>query len=325
MSGGIHLGKLVVPVQGTPPTSPVAGQLYFDNDAGDLKLYIYDGTNWNPTGVSSAAIGTATASIPFVDGDTMRRVTIPDANVLATSKITGSIRRPDTADDSADSGYIYSANIVKVAAGSFDVLVTATAWGFDDPTLKPPNETVQFVYTIGAATVMGSATRVSALPISPVDGQEIYYVADATNSIVWHLRYNAGSASAYKWEYLGGPPIRVLAGATLSTASAADQTTNAPSYTAPLSGDFNCWWGSDFTQNVGASANDCRLGLFANASFKRELIWNLPSGSGAPGSDKHRITGVVSGQVIDVRYHSNSSLATNWVGVALEIVPLRVG
>src|SRR4030095_11342304 len=45
---------------------------------------------------------------------------------------------------------------------------------------------------------------VSALPGSPFDGQEIYYLADATNSVIWHLRYRAGSSSAYKWEFIGG-------------------------------------------------------------------------------------------------------------------------
>jgi len=42
------------------------------------------------------------------------------------------------------------------------------------------------------------------LPVLPYDGQEIYYIADATNGVIWHLRYRAASASAYKWEFLGG-------------------------------------------------------------------------------------------------------------------------
>jgi hypothetical protein len=91
----------------------------------------------------------ATASIAFTDGDTFRRVTITDANVLSTSNIVGTIRRPNTTDDSADLGYVYLVNVVKVANGSFDVAVACLGWGFDDPTEKAPNETVTLCYTIG--------------------------------------------------------------------------------------------------------------------------------------------------------------------------------
>jgi hypothetical protein len=43
----------------------------------------------------------------------------------------------------------------------------------------------------------------TALPASPVDGQEIYFQADAgPPAVVWHLRRRAS-----KWEFVGGPPI----------------------------------------------------------------------------------------------------------------------
>lgn len=97
----------------------------------------------------SSAVALTSVAVPFTDGDTLRRVTVTDAAVTAASKITGSIRRPDTADDSADLGLLYTANVVKVAAGSFDLLVFCTAWGVDDAILAMPNETVQFIYTVG--------------------------------------------------------------------------------------------------------------------------------------------------------------------------------
>lgn len=99
----------------------------------------------------NAAGGAATISsvdIAFTDGDTMRRVTVTDAAVSATSKIIGTIRRPDTTTDSSDPGYIYIANVVRVATGAFDVLLSCLGWGFDDTTGKPPNETVKFYYQI---------------------------------------------------------------------------------------------------------------------------------------------------------------------------------
>lgn len=55
-------------------------------------------------------------------------------------------------------------------------------------------------------------TAVTVLPAAPFDGQEIYYAADAANGVIWHLRYNAASASAYKWEFVGGSSLRNTGG-----------------------------------------------------------------------------------------------------------------
>ena len=96
---------------------------------------------------------------------------------------------------------------------------------------------------------------VTSLPTTPYDGQEVIYQADATNGINWHLRYRAGSASAYKWEFLGGPPLLAYV-AALDTSTgingAYGALTNAgPSIALPRAGDYiveiGCSFGSDVT------------------------------------------------------------------------------
>src|SRR4029077_1979087 len=48
----------------------------------------------------------------------------------------------------------------------------------------------------------------TTLPASPTDGQEAVLVDSVTNpTYQWRFRYNAGSSSAYKWEFVGGPQI----------------------------------------------------------------------------------------------------------------------
>jgi hypothetical protein len=50
----------------------------------------------------------------------------------------------------------------------------------------------------------------TSLPASPVDGQEAILVNSVTaSSYQWRFRYNAGSSSAYKWEFVGGQPYVV--------------------------------------------------------------------------------------------------------------------
>jgi hypothetical protein len=97
-------------------------------------------------GSAPAAIYAAT--LDFSNGDTLKRFTITNPDVAATSKIVGTIRRPDTADDSADFGYLFIANVVKVATGSFDLLVAATDGGIGDVTEIPPLGTVEYDYQI---------------------------------------------------------------------------------------------------------------------------------------------------------------------------------
>jgi hypothetical protein len=58
------------------------------------------------------------------------------------------------------------------------------------------------------ANVVGAAPLVTVLPSSPLNGQECYFSPQA--GTMWHLRYNDASASPYKWEVVGGPPLRVF-------------------------------------------------------------------------------------------------------------------
>jgi len=103
-----------------------------------------------PQGPAGGGGGTiSTAAIAFTDGDTMRRIRITDASATTTSKIVGTIRRPDVAADVNDAGaFIYMWTIVNRVSGAFDIWVAATE-GFGDPWLNPPNETVQFDYMLG--------------------------------------------------------------------------------------------------------------------------------------------------------------------------------
>ncbi len=126
----------------TPTVHSIIGAEHNGFPGGTTTFLRADASFAAPT----ASVALSSADIAFTDGDTMRRVTVTDGGILATSKITGSIRRPDV-EDTDDRGYIYVHNIVKVAVGSFDMLVAALGWGFDDPTEIPPNETVKFYYT----------------------------------------------------------------------------------------------------------------------------------------------------------------------------------
>lgn len=104
------------------------------------------------------------------------------------------------------------------------------------------------------------ASLVSTLPSSPVDGQVCDLLVDAANGVVWRLRYHAGSVSAYKWEFVGGPPLyaEVTATQTLTVANATptDLGTVGPAITIPTlpsGGDFDVTVGAAITGAAGGA------------------------------------------------------------------------
>jgi hypothetical protein len=188
----------------------------------------------------------------------------------------------------------------------------------------------------GGWTAVG-VPRVNSLPSTPSDGDEVYYVADATNGVVWHLRYNSGSASAYKWEYLGGGPLYAEVNteeATATTGAWVDLTTVGPSITLPLAGDYDFHWGAiaEWT-GAGGSAGIAAAGISIGATD--------PSLSGNPNNpdvavfrgaaanqwssvDRQRRKTVSSASTVaKVRYYTNN-LNGDWGSRWLSIVPVRV-
>lgn len=89
---------------------------------------------------------------------------------------------------------------------------------------------------------------VNALPGSPVDGQVCYYqdAGMATAGLVWTFRYRTASASSYKWESVGGPPLvnTVATNENTGSGSPVDLATVGPSLTIPLAGEYDFGFGA---------------------------------------------------------------------------------
>lgn len=111
-----------------------------------------------------------------------------------------------------------------------------------------------------AGDIQGSKIRQSygtTPPVSPSTGDIWVFPFDATNGVNWIFRYNSGSASTYKWEFVGGPP-------TYSEITAANTTTVTPGWTnlsvvgpqvqVPRAGDYWCWGAANMFHSSGAGA-----------------------------------------------------------------------
>lgn len=86
-------------------------------------------------------------------------------------------------------------------------------------------------------------TTSDSLPTTAGNGQEIYYLADDANGVIWRFRWNENSFSTYKWEFVGGSSLlnEVITSADETTTSATytTLTTPGPSITLPLAGDYD--------------------------------------------------------------------------------------
>lgn len=167
-------------------------------------------------------------------------------------------------------------------------------------------------------------TVVTSLPGAPYDGQEIYYVADATNGIVWHLRYRSASASAYKWEFVGGSPMRDEVSTLGSTASAAfvDLASTGPQLTAPLAGDYEVDFGA---KSVGTGGIDAIMSIKNGGAATSDVGRILVTGSsGATSTQTRRMTVTAAATALKAQYRAQGGTA-QFLDRWMRIVPVRVG
>lgn len=130
---------------------------------------------------------------------------------------------------------------VSGGGGSAEVHVGASA-------PSPRDDELLWIDTDAAGPVAAGGPLVTSLPAQPVDGQECYYVADATNGVVWHLIYRAADPSSYKWQFVGGSALRGLVEGEQSFANTSyiDAPTPGPSVTVVLAGQYDVDWGANY-------------------------------------------------------------------------------
>lgn len=169
---------------------------------------------------------------------------------------------------------------------------------------------------------------VTALPGTPTDGQEVYYLADATNGVVWHLRYRAASASAYKWEFVGGPPLfaEVATDETTSSTTYAALATAGPSVTVPLAGDYVVAIGKESSNSGSFNLDWMSFDIGATAAVDADGTVSHSPGANLWDSDhrERRKTGLAAATALVSKYKTAAGTArfrSRW----MRVTPVRVG
>ena len=177
-------------------------------------------------------------------------------------------------------------------------------------------------------------TFVSALPGSPVDGQEVYYQSAgmATDGVVWHLRYRS-TGGTYKWEFVGGSPMYAETPAAELTTSATyvDLTTVGPQITVPLAGDYVITGGAQAYSGQAGTIPVAAVKLGAAAITDGEILVlvRVPTAAFSGAISSRTIVRTVSAAstVLKLQYANvgTAGATATFNNRVLNITPRRVG
>lgn len=157
----------------------------------------------------------------------------------------------------------------------------------------------------------------------PNDGDECYFIADATAGVIWHFRYNGGG-STFKWECLGGPPItaEVLTQESTSSASYVALTT-AMSATVPRAGDYDVTIGA-MIQDSGNIGGWMSYDIGATAAVDNDSVQvQAPSSTGAASTSRpRRKTGLAASTALTAKCKTTSTsfFSMRW----MTVTPVRI-
>lgn len=160
-------------------------------------------------------------------------------------------------------------------------------------------------------------------PASPADGDIWTATGVDTNGTVWRFRYNAGSASSYKWEFIGGSP--------LYTANNTGTSFNSAGWTRIATVAINRPGEYEGMATLSASmgANTQVESIIINPDNNGSLFNSNNSDGGTQTSGAHfcidsRIVVVSAGTSIDVVASGSSSTSATVLRVSLQVIPRRI-
>jgi hypothetical protein len=155
------------------------------------------------------------------------------------------------------------------------------------------------------------------------------YPADTAAGVLWPLKYNSGSGSAYKWEGHGCGFVYATIATDESTASTTyvDLATVGPSITVPRAGDYEVEWNCASYNTAGGPINYAAVKRGGGATSDNDAITWAPGATiatpGETGSRKMVLLGLAAGDVIKIQYRTSSG-TVHFLNRALFVRPIRV-
>lgn len=177
------------------------------------------------------------------------------------------------------------------------------------PTLTQADVTANFEQLVPLIGV----ERLSVLPAAPFDGQELDYVASEANGVVWRFRYRSASASAHKWEFVGGAALYAKTEGETTTTSETYATGKGPSITVPLAGDYEIGFTAQLAYNTtGLVFAAIKLGAAAASDNDAALVDSSNAVGGKSGTTGRTMTrtGLAAAAALEMVYRISGGAGT---------------
>ena len=168
----------------------------------------------------------------------------------------------------------------------------------------------------------------TALPASPVDGQEFILTDSLTApTYTWRLRYLAAKASN-KWVFVGGTALfsEILTREQVTGAAYADAPTVGPSVTVPVAGLYQLAFGAAWTHsvdNVGVRYIAPKFGA-ATTDDNDAALGRDQSGAYDAGLHRQIQRTIAAGTLVKLQYRHTTAII-NFERRYLSIEPVALG
>jgi hypothetical protein len=166
---------------------------------------------------------------------------------------------------------------------------------------------------------------VTELPVVGNDGDEIRYLADDENGVVWHLRYRAKAPSDYRWEFIGGSALfdEVLTNESRTDIAFGALATAGPSITVPLGGEYDVQIGASFAPAaavIGLMSYD----IGSTAAVDADAV-RLHGGAVQGSVNRTRRKELVAQDALVAKYRESVATGSSWLDRWMSVTPVRVG
>jgi hypothetical protein len=205
------------------------------------------------------------------------------------------------------------------------------------PTLSDTADVPRDIQALATKLDTGMAPKVvTALPGSPVDGQEALFQSSAMAAlgVAWSLRYRAGASGSYKWEFVGGASmLSEIAGEANIAPSAGwgDLAGSAgPDIATPLAGDWEYTIVAYGKGNNAGVTNQGGIGLAIGAAATptggEAVYMNVINQQAQNLTSAGRLNAIPAGTTLRLRYVAVSATYTlTYGGRKILLRPIRVG
>lgn len=168
---------------------------------------------------------------------------------------------------------------------------------------------------------------VTSLPTQPYNGQEVYFSAEPSTGVTWHLRYRAAASGSYKWEFIGGPPMRSEVATSQATTSTGftNLATVGPVITTPLAGDYDIQLGGRMLSVSGQLAimSVQWSGATAVDTDGAQLGGSASTADGHPSRTLRKT--IAAAYAVTMKYRSSGGGSMTFVDRHMTLTPVRVG